>query len=345
MTAALASPRPFRAARHRPRRLREGDRVALVSPAGPAPSDDIDLAVALLRTWGLDPVLGAHARSVDARARYLAGSDVDRAADLRWAWLEPSITAVFCLRGGYGSMRTLDLLDFDELREAPPKLLVGSSDITALHQAWRHWLDVETLFAPMVATDAVLRDPVAAALLRSALLDAAPPRTVVGRSARTMLAGSASGPLTGGNVTLLAASIGAPEFVLPTGGIGLIEEVHEEPYRLDLLLLELKRSGWFDSLGAIALGSWEDCGDPREVEDLLAEYVLPLGIPAIWQLGFGHCAGAVSIPLGVDAHLVGDDGVPRIELTEAGDAEHVSRTIDHRAPQYRADQTTRKGNH
>lgn len=118
-----------------PRALRHGDRVALISPAGPSPARYIERACDLLTTWGLDPVPGKHVRDVDARASYLAGSDVDRAADFRDAWLDDSVAGIMCLRGGYGSMRILDHLDFGELATAPPKLFAGSSDITAMHQA------------------------------------------------------------------------------------------------------------------------------------------------------------------------------------------------------------------
>ncbi len=298
-----------------PPRLSPGDRVALVSPAGTPTDRNIARAVALLESWGFVPVLGEHAASRDARAGYLAGSDAERAADLRAAWLDPSIAAVFCLRGGYGSMRLIDLLDFDELGAAPGKLLIGSSDITALHQAWNARLDIGTLFSPMIGTADLLDDEITTENVRSALVDPGGSLLFGGPDSECMVPGEAVGTLVGGNLSLIAASIGAPEFRLPIGGIGLLEEVHEEPYRLDLLLLELKRCGWLDSLSAIALGSWEDCGDPDEVRALLAEYVAPLGIPAVWQLGFGHCAAAIVLPLGVEARLVSNADNPRIELS------------------------------
>ena len=301
--------------RRRPPRLAQGDRVALVSPAGPPTAKNLARAIALIESWGFVPVVGENAGVVDVRAGYLAGSDAQRAADLRSAWLDPSIAAVFCLRGGYGSMRLLDLLDFDELRSAPPTLLIGSSDITALHQAWNARLDIATLFSPMIATPDLLDDEVTTVNVRTALLHPQSLAVLRGTEARSLVFGEATGVLVGGNLSLISASIGAPEFLLPVGGIGLLEEVHEEPYRLDLLLLQLKRSGWLDSLSAIALGSWEDCGDPGEVEELLAEYLTPLGIPVIWQLGFGHCASAIVVPLGIQARLVSDDD-PRIEVVE-----------------------------
>lgn len=301
--------------RRRPPRLAQGDRVAIVSPASPPTAEHMARAVALVENWGFVPVVGENAGAVDRRAAYLAGSDAQRASDLRSAWLDPSIAAVFCIRGGYGSLRLLDLLDFDELSTAAPKLLVGSSDITALHQAWNARLDVATLLSPMIGTADLLDDDVTTANVRAALLQPESATVLRGEHAESLVRGDATGVLVGGNLSLISASIGAPEFLLPTGGIGLLEEVHEEPYRLDLLLLQLKRSGWLDSLSAVALGSWEDCGEPDEVKDLLAEYVTPLGVPVIWQLGFGHCASAIAVPLGVEARLISDDD-PRIEVVQ-----------------------------
>jgi muramoyltetrapeptide carboxypeptidase len=315
MTPASASQESMLPQRRRPARLSREDRIALVSPAGPPTSENLTRAVTLIESWGFVPVVAEHAGAVDRRAGYLAGSDAQRAADLRSAWLDPSIAAVFCLRGGYGSMRLLDLLDFDELRAAPTKLLIGSSDITALHQAWNSRVDVATLFSPMIGTRDLLDDPVTTENVRMALQHPESLSVLRGSEARSLVSGEATGVLVGGNLSLISASIGAPEFRLPIGGIGLLEEVHEEPYRLDLLLLQLRRSGWLDSLAAVALGSWEDCGDPDEVEALLAEYLTPLGIPVIWQLGFGHCASALVVPLGIQGRLVSDDD-PRIEVVE-----------------------------
>lgn len=303
--------------------VRAGDRVALIAPAGPPDPGALDRACQLIRDWDLEPVLGSHVRERDSRAAYLAGSDLERAADLRAAWLDGSIRAVICLRGGYGSMRIIDHLDFAELARAVPKLLVGSSDITALHQAWASRLGLATLFAPMPATTDLLDDPAARDQLRHALFQFGGRTVLAGRAAEAVVEGRAEGILVGGNLSLVAAHLGSAEFRLPTGGIGLLEEIHEEPYRLDLLLLELKRVGWFEALSGLAFGSWEDCGDPREVKDLLLEYSSSLGIPTIWNLGFGHCAHALSIPLGCPATLIADSDCPRIEVEQLGTVEDL----------------------
>ena len=139
--------------------LRPGDTVRLIAPAGPTDEESLMRAVRQLESWGLKVVPGEHIRARHPRVTYLAGTDEQRRADLVEAWCDPDTDAVIALRGGYGAMRLLDGIDFDRMRghmlrrDGRPKLLTGSSDITALHQAWDHHLSVATLFCPMVGND------------------------------------------------------------------------------------------------------------------------------------------------------------------------------------------------
>lgn len=293
--------------------LAPGDRVRLVSPSGPAPEGTVEPAVAVLESWGLQAQLGAHLRAVDARAPYLAGSDAQRRADLVDAWCDPDIAAVIAFRGGYGAMRLLDGIDFTALAAAAyrpdgrPKLLTGSSDITALHQAWAHHLQLPTLFCPMVGNEvfrssARIRDD----LHRWLFTPWAGQQVSLGAHAQALVAGEHSGITYGGNLSLLAAGIGAPEFqpgAPSEPGILILEDVDEDIYRLDNLLLQLSRSGWLDRAGAVVLGSWENCGEPHEQQALLAEYFADAGIPVVIGAELGHHPHAGSIPLGVPAHL------------------------------------------
>ncbi len=137
-----------------------GDRVALVSPAGPTGAEQRGRAVALLSAWGLEPVLFPSAAATHGRATYLAGEDVQRARDLEDAWCDTTVAGILALRGGYGSVRLLDLLDADRMRGARPKPFYGSSDLTAVHEWLREELGVASWFAPMVGTGAVLDDDV-----------------------------------------------------------------------------------------------------------------------------------------------------------------------------------------
>ncbi|MFB9429358.1 S66 peptidase family protein [Streptoalloteichus tenebrarius] len=293
--------------RERPRRLRPGQRVAVVAPAGPVEPELLERGVAILRSWGLEVVLGEHVLDRHPGLDYLAGRDQDRAADLERAWCDPEVAAVFCARGGYGSQRVLDLLDWAAMRQAGPKLLVGSSDITALHGAFATRLDLVTVFGPMVATRAFAADEAAADHLRRSLFT--PHETTVLRrdGAMALVSGRASGLVVGGNLSLLASGVGDP--LAPpsaSGALVLLEDVGEDPYRLDRMVTQLDRAGWFDGVRGIVLGSWVDCGPVEEVRSVLAERLSAHGVPVLWELGFGHCVGQLTVPLGVRAVLDAD---------------------------------------
>lgn len=286
--------------------LAPGARVAIVAPSGPPPSELLARSLDLLVEWGLEPVVFPSATATHPRARYLAGSDAQRAADLQAAWCDETIDAVFCARGGYGSVRMIDLLDRDALAAATPKPLYGSSDVTGIHEYWLERLGLATWFTPMTATKALLDDAEAIESLRRAVFEPAGGRRFSASDAETLVAGEVTGRIIGGNLSLLAMTLGAHGRPVAdhSGCIALLEDVEEEPYRLDGLLTSLLRAGWFDGVAGIALGSWHDCGDLGEVRALAEELLTPLGVPLVWELGFGHGPHAASIPLGVRGTLV-----------------------------------------
>ncbi|GGM74101.1 putative carboxypeptidase [Longimycelium tulufanense] len=299
----------------RPDRLRPGDRVAVVAPAGPVQPDLLEAGVGILRDWGLHVEVGRHVLDRHPNLGYLAGTDQGRAADLQRAWCDPTIAAVFCARGGYGSQRLLARLDWAAMARARPKILAGSSDLTALHVAFDHRLQIVTLFAPMIATRGFVDDPRAADHLRRTLFH--PEQTLVLRQPHTtaLVPGRAEGLLYGGTLSLLAASIGNPGLAPPpTGALLMLEEVGEETYRLDRMLTQLLAAGWCEQVAGIALGSWTDCGPPEAVRATLVERLASVGVPVVWELGFGHCAAALTIPLGVRARMDADVGT--LTLTE-----------------------------
>ncbi|GAA3151814.1 LD-carboxypeptidase [Planomonospora alba] len=266
--------------------------MAVVAPSGPVDPALLARGTAVLEGLGLKAVTGAH---VLDRDRYLAGSDADRAADLQRAWCDPAVAAVLCARGGYGAMRILDLLDWEAMRAAGPKLLLGSSDVTALHRAVAVRLGTASWFGPMAAC-AVLAgpggpEPRTLAHLTAALFGDAPPVT----GDRVIAGGTAAGPITGGNLSLLAALCGTPYRLRAEGAIVLLEDVGEAPYRIDRMLTQLLRSGALDGAAGFALGSWTGCGDPFPV---LEERLAPLGVPVIAGLPVGHGTPQLSVPMG-----------------------------------------------
>nr|WSX76068.1 LD-carboxypeptidase [Streptomyces sp. NBC_00899] len=292
----------------RPRRLVAGDRVGVVAPAGPVPQGMLEAGLAVLREWGLEPVVAPHVLD-EHPSGYLAGADQSRADDLRDAWCDPETAAVVCARGGYGTQRMADLLDWDAMRRAEPKAFLGFSDITVLHEAFATRLGLATLHGPMPGTPAFLVDDAGRDHLRRTLFAPEEVQVLHARAARALVPGRAAGVTLGGCLSLLASDIGTPSGrPSAAGGILLLEDTGEEAYRLDRFLTQLLRSGWLDGVAGIALGSWEDCGPDDEVRALLLDRLGPLGVPILENLGFGHCLPALTLPLGVPAVLDADAG-------------------------------------
>lgn len=290
--------RPLR----RPTPLRPGDSVAVIAPSGPVDQDRLRLGGKVLESFGLTVALGEHV--LDRSGSYLAGTDEARAGDFVRAWRDPDASAVICARGGYGAVRIIDLVDWDGLAGMPPKLFVGASDVTALHEAIGSRLSVATVFGPMVATAAVAQaEAWNLAAYKAALFGEWGGMYVSAEEPAVFHAGSASGITAGGNLSLLAATVGSGTSRPAGGAIVLLEDVREEPYRIDRLLTQLLRSGWFDQVAAVALGMWTECGDPAAVEDVLRDRLCPLGVPVLGGFPFGHGRRQASIPLGVEAVL------------------------------------------
>jgi len=291
--------------------------VAVVAPSGPPRPERLEHGVAVLRGWGLEVVLGDHVLDRHPDLPYLAGRDSDRAEDLRRAWCDPDVDAVICARGGYGTMRMVDLVDWPAMAEAGPKVFAGSSDITTLHAAIGEQLGVVTVFSPMLAGENF--DETAQKYLRATLFEPESMLSLTGPSVATMSHGSATGTLAGGNLSLLASCVGGGD-APPEDVILLLEDVNEEPYQVDRMVTQLLRAGWFTGVNGIALGSWTGCGTPSEVYAVLMDLLGGLGMPMVWELGFGHLAGQLTVPLGVRATLDADAGT--LTLDEPALAEH-----------------------
>jgi muramoyltetrapeptide carboxypeptidase len=302
----------------RPPALEPGARIALVAPAGPLGDEAVARAAARVRSLGFEPAVGPHARG---RHGYLSAPDAQRAADFNAALREDSIAAVWCLRGGYGVMRILHALDWDALVRRP-KPVIGFSDNTALHLAIQrrgivsfHGPHPATLEMSDFSRDGLLRaltDPRPAGVL---------PFPGDGARAEPLAPGAAEGRLVGGNLALVAATLGTPYAIRPEGAILLLEEVGEAAYRLDRLFSQLRLAGVLDAVAGIALGGFTECPDeevehlptPREV---LLDRLDGLGIPMACGFPFGHLSDNWTLPEGVMARLDADAGT--LELLESG---------------------------
>ncbi|WP_250293469.1 S66 peptidase family protein [Streptomyces atroolivaceus] len=300
----------------RPPRLRPGARVAVVAPSGPVPAERMERGLEILRGWDLDPVVAPHALDTHPRLGHLAGTDENRARDLQEAWCDPSVDAVLCARGGYGAHRMVDLLDWPAMRAAGPKVFVGYSDITVLHEAIALRAGFSTLYGPMIATDVFLKDAATQEALRSTLFEPESVQTLGLDAAAALVPGTARGITYGGCASLLAADAGTPRArASARGGLLVLEDTGEEPYRLDGILTRLLRIGAFDGTTGVVCGSWEACGPYEGVRAVLADRLGGLGIPVVEELGFGHGPTALTVPLGVPAVLDALSGGGRCTLT------------------------------
>ncbi|MEU8574338.1 S66 peptidase family protein [Streptomyces asoensis] len=295
----------------RPSRLAPGARVAVVAPSGPVAEERLQAGLDLLRGWDLDPVVAPHVLDRHGRLPYLAGTDADRAADLQRAWCDPRVDAVLCARGGYGAQRVVDLLDWDAMRAAGPKVFIGFSDATTLHEAFAVRLGLVTLYGPVAAGIDFVKNARAQEHLRATLFAPETVRTVgATRAARPALAsGRARGVTLGGCLTLLATGHGTPHTRAGAGGgLLLLEDVGEQPYAVDRALTQLLRTGWLDGVHGVLLGSWDRCGPYEALRPVLVDRLAGLGVPVVEEFGFGHGEGALTVPLGVSATLDADEG-------------------------------------
>ena len=310
----------------RPPVLREGDRLGLVLPAGlEFEASRIDLARRQLEALGFEVQVGPHARR---RVGSLAGTDAERADDLNAMFADDDVRGVICHRGGWGTPRILPLLDYESIRQNP-KVLIGFSDITALVNAVHQETGLVTFHGPNGATP--LR-PYTLDGFRRAVMSTEPLGVLANPAKRedelvnrtwprvTFRGGRATGPIVGGNLTLLAASMGTPWEIETAGRILLLEDVREELYRVDRMLTQLALGGKFDELAGVAFGTCNDCprgsGPTFSLEEILGHHFAGLGVPVVSGLAFGHVREMMTLPIGLEATLDADEGT----LTFAGSA-------------------------
>ncbi|GAA1856922.1 LD-carboxypeptidase [Asanoa iriomotensis] len=298
--------------------LRPGDAVMLVSPSGPTRPERLVRGLELLESWGLRAVLGPNAY---ARAGYLAGADAARADDLNAAFADPAIRGVLCTRGGYGAQRMVDAIDMAAVRH-DPKVVAGFSDITALQFALWRGARLAAVHGPGVAWNDERTPAASAESLRSALMTTDPvtiEAVETEDTAGVRVPGIAAGPLLGGNLCLITASIGTADMPDLSGAILLVEEVQEPLYKIDRMLTHLRRAGALDGLAGVALGQFTDCSDDWEtgLTAMLLDRLGDLGIPVLDGLPIGHGPGQLSVPVGALATLDATEGILSVEAAVA----------------------------
>jgi muramoyltetrapeptide carboxypeptidase len=281
----------------RPHRLNAGDTIGIVAPAGPFDRDLFEQGIAVIQSMGFatrtDP-------RIFSREGYLAGTDASRAAQFNAMVADGEVQALMCARGGYGSLRMLEALDYDAIGSAG-KALVGFSDITALHRAILLRSLLVTLHGPMVTTLARADEESRISWYRTLTEPVAPPIDL--SHTRVLKSGRAEGVLTGGNLATLCHLTGTSLGAGFDGHILLLEDLGEAPYRIDRMLTQMKMAGLFAGLAGLVLGSFEDCGAAEEIDALVLERFSDTSIPVVAGLGVGHGRTNRTVPLGVTVRL------------------------------------------
>lgn len=290
----------------KPRALRSGDRIAIVAPASPFAREDFDAGVEEIRRLGFEPVFD---EEVFARDRYLAGSPELRARAFQSAWIDPRVSAVIAVRGGYGSVHILPLLDTRQIA-SNARIFMGYSDNTSLLTWLNQQCRMVAFHGPMLAgrfakgIDGYDRDTLLRCLCRPE-----PVGEIVHAQVETLVPGEAAGMLVGGTLTQLAASLGTPyAFCPPTGCVLFLDEVGERPYRLDRLLTQLRLAGILARTVALVFGELPQCDEPGGTliaKETVRELTKDFHGPVLFGLPSGHTDGAcVTLPFGVRARVV-----------------------------------------
>jgi len=298
-----------------PHALKPDDLIGIVAPSSPVSRERLAAGVHLLEHWGFRTRLMP---STATGHGYLAGeSDTARAQDLIECFADPDVAGIICVRGGYGALRLLPLLDWEVIR-ANPKLFCGYSDITALHLSIRRETGLVTFHGPMAFRqgDEQQLEPWTAARWYAALTS----RTPLGRIASppegprvtTVRGGRATGPLVGGNLTVVAALCGTRWQADARDGILFLEDTNESPYRVDRMLTQLVMAGVLEGARGVIFGDSPDCDaapdDPRSfpLTAILEDRLGALGIPIVYGFPCGHTPFRATLPLGVRATLDAD---------------------------------------
>jgi muramoyltetrapeptide carboxypeptidase len=302
----------------KPAALRPGDAIAVVAPASNLKADYLARGVAELERLGFR---AKYEPGILYKARYTAGDDKRRAAELTHAFADPEIKAVWAARGGYGSMRLFKLLG-DDLIARSPKVFIGYSDMTALSLYFYRRFGWVTFHGPMAAKDlAGGEEHYDRETLINAVTCASPLGEIKSNNTEMLHRGAGgriTGRLLGGCLSLIAAMMGAPYELDTRGSILFLEDTATRPYAIDRMLQQLKLAGKFDEVRGIVFGEMTDCIQHADqgyrIQDVLAECTADLNIPVMFGLPSGHSPrGNLTLPLGVTATLDASRGVLSID--------------------------------
>ena len=283
--------------------LNRGDRVAIAAPARKISADELDPAIKLFESWGLEVTVPEHLFDTDHQ---FAGDDTTRAALLQQLLDDPEVRAVFCARGGYGTVRLIDRLDFSAFAQHP-KWIVGFSDITVLHSHIHRHLGIETLHATMPIDIPGIGSYPSTDSMHSCLWG----EQIAYHCAAQQLNrnGEAEGEVVGGNLSILYSLCGSPSDIDTAGKILFIEDLDEYLYHIDRMMMNLKRNGHLDNLAGLVVGSLSKMHDNtvpfgHTAEEIVREAVAEYSYPVCFGFEAGHIGtNNLALPLGHRAHL------------------------------------------
>jgi len=293
----MPNSKPQRLPLIKPPRLRPEDLIGIISPAGPVDESELQPDLELLESSGFRIHVAPH---VYDRHDYLAGDDEARLSDLHAMFKDRKIKAIFCARGGYGTLRLLDKIDYDLIREHP-KIIVGYSDITALLMAINKKTGLVTFHGPMVRGFSSLHSSSRKGLFK--LISSDQPVSFNPIAGNSLISGRAKGPLMGGNLSLICYVVGTSFLPSLAGCILFIEDKGEPLYRIDRMLTHLSLAGQLKGIAGLIGGEFMECGDPSAVDDLLNTAASDLKIPLITGFSVGHGLKNTALPLGIPAQL------------------------------------------
>ncbi len=284
----------------RPPRLKPGDTIGIVAPASPFDQKIFTRGLHVLQSMGLRTRVPDE---IFEKNGYLAGSDEHRAGLVMRLFEDQSVNALVCAKGGFGSLRILPLLDFDSIRKNP-KVFVGHSDITALLATITVKSGLVSFHGPLVTTLANAPEATCSKLLAAissnSIVELKPARGIA------LKAGSARGPVIGGNLTTLCHMLATPFAPRFENRILILEDRGEAHYRIDRMLFQMKLAGCFKGVAGLVLGSFEDCGSPDGVFKIFEEHFKDIPAPILAGFDVGHGPQNMTVPFGLDATLDAD---------------------------------------
>lgn len=289
-----------------PERLKWGDTIGVIAPAGPPNMQQLQQGIPFLEKMGLRVKLG---KSIDHVHGYLAGTDRERLADFHQMIADPRIKAIIFARGGYGSGRLVDAIDYELIRNNP-KIIWGYSDITYLHIAIRQATGLVTFHGPMVASDIAETDfdVLSAWMFEQLFAPTTLYYTEQISALNTLVAGEATGQLVGGNLSLIVSTQGTPYELDTKGKLLLLEDVDEPPYRIDSMLNQLKLADQLGEAAGIVVGDFANADQGKEpslsLEQVLQDYLGHINCPVMTGFKIGHCFPNFAVPLGVMATMI-----------------------------------------